>query len=426
MSGIQAALGALNTIETKRSNIAREEIARSDIELRREQAEAAIQAQTGKTFKENMAASQQSFEENLNLITQRLKTGEDLGDPEFQAAMNLLEKQAALHDNSFVTQANRAGLPPGQSMTNRLQIARGALVTELQEARSRGSASAEEGFSKVEAFNDRFRGDTSSELARTSARTAGVEIRELSQVEDLNEQLNVARAQGDEQLAAFLEGRLEKLSTTVGRTPFDDPARLSDKDRQKASKEFSDVGAELANVAVTLDEFERIGRGTSGLRGLTAEKVGGVVGQVFGSEAEEGVSRFLTGASANEATRIRTRLRTLTAQMLSEITGEESGRFTDTERRIADETLKSLSPEASDTQIRAALVTVMSTKITSRDRARAQAGIEPRHDLSTDEGINNMGNELAENFGMTVEEVKQVLKTLRFQRELQRNTVNVE
>ena len=426
MSGIRAALGALNTIETKRSNIAREEIARSDIELRREQAEAAIQAQTGKTFKENMAASQQSFEENLNLITQRLKTGEDLGDPEFQAAMNLLEKQAALHDNSFVTQANRAGLPPGQSMTNRLQIARGALVTELQEARSKGSSSAEEGFSKVEAFNERFGGDTSSELARTSARTAGVKIREISEVEDLNEQLNVARAQGDEQLAAFLEGRLEKLSTTVGRTEFDDPARLSDKDREKAAKEFSDVSDELANIAVTLDEVERIGRGTTGLRGLAAEKVGGVVGQVFGKGAEEGVSRAITGVSVAESKRIRTRLRTLTAQMLSEITGEESGRFTEPERRLAETTLGSLEPEASDTQIRSALVTVMQLKVVSRDRARSQAGIPSEFDLGTREGYNAMGADLQSKLGMTDSEVVQLLDQLRLSRELRRNEVNVE
>lgn len=135
--------------------------------------------------------------------------------------------------------------------------------------------------------------------------------------------------------------------------------------------------ATIRDLSTTLKKLEKA-QGASGLRGTIAEVGGGLLSQlpVIGKETGEAFSNFIAGASQQEISSIRTRARFNVARMLRSVTGDESGRYTDTEREIADKTVKTLSPTSSFPQIRGALKTAMEIDIFARERAKVR--IDPK------------------------------------------------
>jgi len=202
------------------------------------------------------------------------------------------------------------------------------------------------------------------------------------------------------------------LSKT-GKTSFDIKARQGRKD--EAVQNLQEGVSAIANISITMDELEKASS-AGGLSGLAIEKIGGFLGQ-FSEAAEEGFAAFFGDATPQEVQAIRTRARVIVAQMLSEITGEESGRFTEAERALAVEALKSLDPNASPTQIRSALAVGLELQLLSRDRQLTVAGVTPKFDLETKEGKNSKGEEL-ENLGLKPIEILPILKRMILQRRL--------
>jgi hypothetical protein len=141
-----------------------------------------------------------------------------------------------------------------------------------------------------------------------------------------------------------------------------------------------------------------------------------LLGQLPGGEAvQEGVSKALTGESAEKVSQVRTRARTLVAQMLSQITGEESGRFTEQERAIAEQTLKQLSPSASISQIRGAYKTMLETSITARDREMRRLGMAPPNDVSTPKGREGLAQEMIDRGFTEDEAIEYVIQRARLE-----------
>jgi len=166
-------------------------------------------------------------------------------------------------------------------------------------------------------------------------------------------------------------------------------------------KEVVESRADLEEARVSIDAMSQALRdvketpGASGFRGILADKVGGVLGQLpaIGGTLESAFTQAVAGASPEEVNRVRTQGRLAVAQNLSAITGEESGRFTEPERQIAEQVLGTLQPGASIAQITTAMKIVMELSLDAEIRESEKLG-KPMFNLSSDEGVNKFGNYL--------------------------------
>ena len=168
-----------------------------------------------------------------------------------------------------------------------------------------------------------------------------------------------------------------------------------------------------------LVDLEELGAGATGLRGVAMENIGGPLGQLS-PMLERGFAQAIGGVSAEEAANYRNRLRLAVISLIPEYTGEESGRITEAERQLASEASRLLSPAASEIQIRSALRNVLELKLTEQMRSWVSAGFAPRHDLTTKEGVNDLGDILF-NAGFKEKDVIASLTRLtNIQKEMQR------
>jgi len=209
-----------------------------------------------------------------------------------------------------------------------------------------------------------------------------------------------------------------KVLSKTGKTAEDIKARTGAKSAAEAADAAKKSATGIANISETMRELESAAS-AGGLSGLAIEKIGGFLGQ-FSKAAEEGFAKLLGDATPQEVQAIRTRSRAIVAQMLSEITGEESGRFTEQERAIAEQALKTLDPNASPTQIRSALAVGLELRLLSRDRQLTIAGVASKFDLDTKEGFNAKGADL-QKLGLKNEEIVPILKRMRLQRRLMKD-----
>ena len=160
---------------------------------------------------------------------------------------------------------------------------------------------------------------------------------------------------------------------------------------------IEDLTSSIARVSSTIDAFKKT-KAAGGILGTIIENVGGLLGQI------PLIGEDVAGAIGTpEVTNARTQARLTTASLLSTITGEESGRFTDTERRIAEEALKALTPTASASQIQDALGLTLGLLNDSRNRQLDSFLIRSEGDLATPVGRDAFNKVLLAN-GFTREE----------------------
>lgn len=229
-----------------------------------------------------------------------------------------------------------------------------------------------------------------------------------------------------DQARTVLEDLIEKKTTVVGRTPEDQAVQSAEnKSRARAEgRTAADAAASasgrvssIAEAGSLLQRAEQLGPGIAGLRSSLAESAGGILGQLnqtLGNFAAEAIS----GVSPADLTDFRTRARTFVAQQISVFTGEESGRFTEQERAIAEQASRLLTAEASFEQIRSALSTVIGLNFTSLDREAVVSG--------NPNGLYEIGNEEQETLfvqqllalGLDSAAVLRVMDTIESQRNL--------
>lgn len=122
--------------------------------------------------------------------------------------------------------------------------------------------------------------------------------------------------------------------------------------------------------------------GVTGIRGRASEALGGWLGnlvglldQESGESVEDFVTQKLSGVSPQELSKFRTTAKRFVSRLLPTITEENSGRYTDTERKIAAETARSITPDSTPAQIVGSMKTFIGIEMAGRLRADFRRGI---------------------------------------------------
>ena len=192
----------------------------------------------------------------------------------------------------------------------------------------------------------------------------------------------------------------------VGRTEFDrDPATtITPKKVRETVETITQIRANLVDINRVAEGFKKT-PSAGGVFGPIIEKLGGLIQQIP-------LIGGIVGTAPEDVKGIRTDARALASSLLSTITKEDTGRFTDKEREIATEVLGALDVTASPQQIQAALSTVRGIMEASLSRELFKLLSSTNADLSTDEGINSFGAVLLKN-GFTNDQASEAIAGLR-------------
>jgi len=227
----------------------------------------------------------------------------------------------------------------------------------------------------------------------------------------LPSQIALARVRGEEARATRATPTAQTITNL---TPSDQLAGDIVTARQ-TKKEHDRVVRQLGKVQVAFDSF-RAAPGSGGLTGAAAETIGGLLGQLplAGEGLETALNLMLTGGTTEENTRARTDAITLAGDMLAEITGEESGRFTTQEQELARRALRQLSPTASIPQIATAFKTFIETSVNEKIKTTQKMGL-PSKFARGEDGLLTSDGQIdyvihLENRGFTRPEAIAVLK----------------
>lgn len=227
-------------------------------------------------------------------------------------------------------------------------------------------------------------GFKSTGLVRKEAEAA-ITAPPTSPLTKLQTERAAAEAAGDSRLVDELNKKIKKEITITGRTPEDVRTGLAGatvKDLDALRSGIRDLQSNLNNLEKTRKAFEANPE-AGGILGSAIENIGGLLGQIpfIGGDLED----MLPG-DAEKVRKARTRARFVVSSMLSTITAEDSGRFTDTERRIASEALGALDITASPRQIQTALETAFEIVTDSQNRKVDELFSASGLDLASTEG----------------------------------------
>jgi hypothetical protein len=233
--------------------------------------------------------------------------------------------------------------------------------------------------------------DVSGMIAKEIEGGADKEFFELSLLEiDLQKQIETAEADGKTKLAASLRTRLDRttdrlefLTTRTGRTALDITQDARERIEIEAGEEL--ITLELAR-AESQSLLLEVGRkpDVTGIRGFLANKMG-IIEQGSPGLAQLLINMVATDVTAADAAAFRLRAETLVAQSISVITGEQSGRFTDVERRIAQLAVAASAPGSSAEQVSAALGEIWTLQTLERQVQLTRANRDLDFDVSTPE-----------------------------------------
>lgn len=175
-----------------------------------------------------------------------------------------------------------------------------------------------------------------------------------------------------------------KISLSVQATELSGIGAVTEvtkKEREDVKQSIQDTNAQIEELGETLKQFSETPE-AGGLLGPIIEKAGGVIQQLPGGE------RVLEGLDVDpaEVKAVRSNARAVASQMLSVITAEEGGRFTDKEREIATEVLGALDLTSSTEQISAALNQAVDLMKRSEGRQMVRFLQASGADISTPDG----------------------------------------
>lgn len=179
---------------------------------------------------------------------------------------------------------------------------------------------------------------------------------------------------------------------------------ISPKEVGAAREKISGLQVDMARLEDTLKAFQETPE-AGGILGTIIETGGGLLAQI--PLIGEDIAGLLPG-DAEKVKEARTKARITVASMLETITKEESGRFTDTERRIANEALGALDVTASPPQIETALKTALSIMQDTMNRQVDKLLLASKADLSAPEGRTEFFDVLIKN-GFTEEQSIDIL-----------------
>jgi len=197
----------------------------------------------------------------------------------------------------------------------------------------------------------------------------------------------------------------------------DIPIDLAEKAKGEAIKSQSTI----ARGFNLISDIEKLGKGGVGIRPWIAENLGGVIGQVS-EPAEKAFSKFIAGADPSAITKFRVDARQFIGQSITRMTGEESGRYTEAERKITQDALALVNAAKTPLQVYGALVSVIEAEFLAADRNEILANSgnpewKPRFDLNKKEDFNALG-ELLEKEGLLQQDVFHIINRMKKQRNI--------
>lgn len=234
----------------------------------------------------------------------------------------------------------------------------------------------------------------------------------------LQRERDAAEASGDTRRAAELTNIIARRGTVTGTTEFD-PAQPqefatalttpTEEDVERLRTNLRDNSSMSQTAANTLAAVEEAGGLSTGFVGAATESITGILGNLgaIGDAVNAGIET-VTGADLDKLTAARTRMREGVASALPEITEETSGRFTDTERRIASETLRGLTPDANIDQVISAYREFFRIINASDVRNAAEIARGANFDLTSPEGVDALASILMGN-GVSAERTLEIL-----------------
>ena len=180
---------------------------------------------------------------------------------------------------------------------------------------------------------------------------------------------------------------------------------------RKKGFESEKLKTNIGRMGSTLSQMSELPN-SIGVPGLVAEKLGGLLGQIpeAGPELERAFTKAVTGASPEQNKAMRSAFIDTSAAMLQAITGEESGRYTEQERALANEALGALKLTSTLPTARAGFIRGLQITLASQRREQRNAG-QPIEDISTREGIMALGERLVKT-GMSEADAKAVIREL--------------
>lgn len=360
------------------------------------------------------------------------------------------ELQAAID----VKLAEKAAAGPKDELT-RMQARRDELKAGLEKAPEDGKAAIQQQIDEVQAKIDRLtepaRGSEAAppEIVKLqNARRAALDAGKTKEAGELQRQIDKNLAEkgaGDEQELTRLQERrrelmaeqvdaepktaklidreideigqrIAKMTAVVGRTPEDIAAGRQAKLQADALQEFAFKNFERRKIGNLLVGLRNQEGEVSGIQGAFADAVGGLAGQIS-PELGQIVTKISTGgASVEDVAAFRAQARSVIAQMIPEVAGDTSGRFSEMERRVTEATLRALEPGSSKPQIMAALEEMISLKTQAADFARIRSGRAAQHDLSTVQGAAGFLEDLIR-LGVSLPRAEQIARETKALRE---------
>lgn len=304
-----------------------------------------------------------------------------------KAALDMIEQQTSGGQTDLVKRFRQLDKETDPARRSEIQAGIDKLVLPAAEALSKRMVAAAEAGNIVlaERLNDNLKKLTQPPEDLGGLQDARVELEEIIANPDASPE---AVSDATRRLAET-EDAIKKDVTITGRTAEDVADKAAAREKVKTEANFTDQMLDKTLEIRTVSGVLRQAKsevGVSGARGALASAIGGVAGQIsqpFGEAVQNIISG---GASGEDITAFRTNARLLVAQMIPEVSGEQSGRFSEMERAITESTLRALRPEASKEQVVTAISELMAFKIIGQDFARIRSGRNPEFDLDTLEG----------------------------------------
>lgn len=237
----------------------------------------------------------------------------------------------------------------------------------------------------------------------------------------LIETRDIAASQGRQQDAQSIQSQIDKLGTVVGRTEGDIEVAATEKARGRALGK-AEAGAELSLggralkstlMRSLLQRANQFGGGAVGIRAILGENVGGFLGQF-----NEGLGQIVTkaatgGMSQEELSDFRSDARTIVSQFLPDVTGEDSGRFTDPERRLAESIVRATEATATLPQLIGAIGSLTQLSVLTSERERFEAQQDFSFKVDTGESQQATARALLDR-GLTVDQAAKTMRNLQF------------
>lgn len=199
---------------------------------------------------------------------------------------------------------------------------------------------------------------------------------------------------------------------------FEDPAS------RKAAAETAQGATALSQLSVIMHKIgvrpELIGpyaataTGVAGVAGAADRFFGGLGSSLVGDDVDDWVTRTITQSdlTASENQQFRTDARTIVSKNIDILSGEESGRISESERALAEEAAKILQFFSTPSQARGALLTLIRLRVMSDERLRYERGERLSYDVGTPEAIQATGNKLMRHFNLKEDEMAEIVESL--------------